>query len=487
MTIGIDTVALLAAKVAAGLDAMITSTLRRTRSAASSSRPSAYPTSRRISRRTSGEPKREHRLGTSSPPAAPQRSAPRRGHQPARSAGSGGGSSLDHLVRPQQQRRRDRQIEGLGGLEIDDQLELGGLLDGQVSGSGAPEDPVYVPGSTPRHVDKTRAVCHETTRLHEVRVLVNRGQADLRSELREAPALQPEHRMRMDEECLQPCGTRCCEGGAYLIRSPSDEELDLQTQACGFTLDGAVFLGDEGGDSTEPGQGVLEQLKSLPRQLAGQVAEAGHVSARPGQARDQAPLFRVGDPDEHDGHRRGRLLEGLRELVGADHDDVDTLPDQVPRCVHHLVALVHGAAGDEDVVPHLDVPELPKPVLQREQHGRTAIAAAAGRHAGDEKSDAPDLPRLLRLAAKRASDATSHRGQQKAAAVHAGIVGQALVWSQTPRISLPPRSPTASARTSAGSSSGTASPAMNTVAPATMPSQPSTSRRRLMPVLATGG
>jgi hypothetical protein len=31
--------------------------------------------------------------------------------------------SLDHLVRPQQHRRRDRQAERLGGLEVDDELE----------------------------------------------------------------------------------------------------------------------------------------------------------------------------------------------------------------------------------------------------------------------------------------------------------------------------------------------------------------------------
>ena len=41
---------------------------------------------------------------------------------------------LDHLIGPAQQRRRDRQAECLGGLQIDDQLELGGLLDGEVGG-----------------------------------------------------------------------------------------------------------------------------------------------------------------------------------------------------------------------------------------------------------------------------------------------------------------------------------------------------------------
>src|ERR1700730_10465866 len=41
---------------------------------------------------------------------------------------------LDHLIRPLQERRRDREAEGLGGLEVDHQLELGRLLDGEVAG-----------------------------------------------------------------------------------------------------------------------------------------------------------------------------------------------------------------------------------------------------------------------------------------------------------------------------------------------------------------
>jgi hypothetical protein len=122
------------------------------------------------------------------------------------------------------------------------------------------------------------------------------------------------------------------------------------------------------------------------------MAEAGDVPARPGQARDQAALLGIGNGDEHHRYRRGRLLEGLRELVGADHDDIHILPDQVPRCAQHFLALAHGAARDEDVVLPLDVPELAKPVPQREQHVRTGLAAAAGRHAWDEESDPPHLP-----------------------------------------------------------------------------------------------
>ena len=43
---------------------------------------------------------------------------------------------FDHLIRPQQERGRDREAEGLSGLEIDDEFELGGLLDGEVGRRG---------------------------------------------------------------------------------------------------------------------------------------------------------------------------------------------------------------------------------------------------------------------------------------------------------------------------------------------------------------
>src|SRR5262249_19132985 len=50
------------------------------------------------------------------------------------------GNSFDDLIRPQQQRRRDREAEGFGGLDVDDEFELGGLLYGQVGGLRALED-----------------------------------------------------------------------------------------------------------------------------------------------------------------------------------------------------------------------------------------------------------------------------------------------------------------------------------------------------------
>src|SRR3989441_8413535 len=53
-------------------------------------------------------------------------------------------SSLDQLVSPQQKRLRDREAKGLRRLDVDHELELGRLLDGQVRRLCAPENLVNI-------------------------------------------------------------------------------------------------------------------------------------------------------------------------------------------------------------------------------------------------------------------------------------------------------------------------------------------------------
>src|SRR5262249_33664090 len=69
---------------------------------------------------------------------------------------------LDHLIRPQQQRRRDGEAERLGGLEIDDEIEFRGLLDREVSGLGALEALVNVGRGAPKQLSAARSIRHET-------------------------------------------------------------------------------------------------------------------------------------------------------------------------------------------------------------------------------------------------------------------------------------------------------------------------------------
>src|SRR5207244_11297305 len=54
----------------------------------------------------------------------------------------------NHLIRPQQQRGRDGETERLRGLEVDDELERRGLLDGHVGRLGPLQNLVHVASAT---------------------------------------------------------------------------------------------------------------------------------------------------------------------------------------------------------------------------------------------------------------------------------------------------------------------------------------------------
>jgi hypothetical protein len=54
---------------------------------------------------------------------------------------------FDHLVGASKYRGRNLEAERLGCLEVDDQLEFGGLFGGEVGGFGTFEDPLTHTGS----------------------------------------------------------------------------------------------------------------------------------------------------------------------------------------------------------------------------------------------------------------------------------------------------------------------------------------------------
>src|SRR3989442_8374367 len=95
-------------------------------------------------------------------------------HKPRSQSRRGDASRLlNDLVRPPQQRRWDRQPERPGGLEIDDQLELRRLLDGQIGWLGPPEDLVHVRRGTPLHLRSIYSIGHETPWLYKYLELID--------------------------------------------------------------------------------------------------------------------------------------------------------------------------------------------------------------------------------------------------------------------------------------------------------------------------
>src|SRR5216683_5328696 len=93
------------------------------------------------------------------------------------------GRLLNQLIRPYQERLGDGQAEGLGGLEVDHQLELRRLLDGKVAGLCALEDLVDVGGGVAIHLETAHSIGHEAPGVHEVPRRIDCGKVVLRCQV----------------------------------------------------------------------------------------------------------------------------------------------------------------------------------------------------------------------------------------------------------------------------------------------------------------
>ena len=74
----------------------------------------------------------------------------------------------DDLVGLEEEGRGNGDTQGLGGREVDDQLELHGLLHGEVGRFGTFQNLVHVVGGTAVLVGAVHPIGHEPARLHEL-------------------------------------------------------------------------------------------------------------------------------------------------------------------------------------------------------------------------------------------------------------------------------------------------------------------------------
>src|SRR5262245_9897113 len=72
-------------------------------------------------------------------------------------------SSFDHLVGTQQERFRDRQTKRLGGGQVDDEIELGGLLDRDITRLRPAQNLVNIISGAPELLRKAWPIGHETS------------------------------------------------------------------------------------------------------------------------------------------------------------------------------------------------------------------------------------------------------------------------------------------------------------------------------------
>jgi len=119
-----------------------------------------------------------------------------------------------------------------------------------------------------------------------------------------------------------------------------------------------------------------------------------------------------------DRDRRRRLLGRQARRRAFGNQDIHLETDQLDPKVGEAIYPAPCIAALDAEVPTLDVLQLAQPLSERAVWvERNATAAVA------QEPYPVDLPSLLRVGGERRGEGTGQRGQQEAAAVHAGTVG----------------------------------------------------------------
>jgi hypothetical protein len=109
---------------------------------------------------------------------------------------------MDDLVAPRQDRRRDLDAEGLGGLEVDDQVERGWLLDRKIDWLIPLEDPVHILGRLTPHSSDIEAVRQQCPGLRELGLRSNDRQSTIPGRVEKDCSMSPENAVFNDVQSL---------------------------------------------------------------------------------------------------------------------------------------------------------------------------------------------------------------------------------------------------------------------------------------------
>jgi HdeA/HdeB family len=136
---------------------------------------------------------------------------------------------------------RHGEAEGLGGLEIDDEIEFGGLFDRDIARLRPTKNPVDKFCGTPEKSRKVRSVGHETSSSHRIGAVQNRRQARADRKRGYSRAVDDNESIFHDVKCVR-LTLESVENGSNILRSPDLVWSDFETERASRALDLTHFL-----------------------------------------------------------------------------------------------------------------------------------------------------------------------------------------------------------------------------------------------------
>src|SRR5262249_30875082 len=141
----------------------------------------------------------------------------------------------DHLVREDEEVRRQRQAEFLGRLEVNDQRKLHGLLHREVGWRGAFQNLIHQGGGTATHVWPAEPIGHEAASVHKFPDGIDRWEPVPLRKVYGPRGVVGEGSVRYHDERF---GTATAGGGkgAFKVVGGPREHVQLDTQRLGGAL-----------------------------------------------------------------------------------------------------------------------------------------------------------------------------------------------------------------------------------------------------------
>src|SRR6516164_9429654 len=224
--------------------------------------------------------------------------------------------SFDHLVGAAKQWQRDCYAKHLGSLEVQEHLDLRGLLNRQLARLFAFENTGGVDASQTVSVGKATAIAHQAAGGDELAVFEDRRYRVTDGQCGELFAPANEEPIGADHERAGPDLGQVRKDRIEIVLGAGMHDTELQPERVCRRLQvpqlrlGRVAIGrvDQRGNDWGGGHQLVRQLQSLRCQLYSQCGRARDIATRSAHARDEADLHWIAGGSEDDGGRRDRRL-----------------------------------------------------------------------------------------------------------------------------------------------------------------------------------